>query len=1309
MILGSAAIARTALVLAIAGAAAQAHGAPAPAGPFEVEAAAARAELEARRGKPEAVASLAALLALEDDLPPGALEPALQRAAAPGSDPLVAAQATFHLAHLHDEAGDSDGARAARAALGLFTRFAVLGPFGDGRAGFSQAFPPEAEAAAPDSARVYHGKLGDVRWRTSEGLVREGALVLDGMLRPDTQATAYVVAFAQSPRAQDVALRLGTAGPVKVWVNGTLVLARDLVRAAAFDQDAAPARLRAGWNRVVVKTTVTDEPWRLYLRATDPAGHALALGDGGLPAGAKPPPGVSSRPEGAKVAAGDRAGKPARPVRTLEAELRRRATAAAAARPNDESGGAAAAQAWLDLGRYLAWAGPGDRDARDAQAALEAARARRPSVEALRLLADVARDEDERRRALDAALALTGEGTPPPATPDAAASPASAARALVLARLGDTARAQRRDAVALARWREALAADPGCWPAALALADEEQSAGLPLVALARVEALPEATRAVPRVRRQWARLLDAAGRTRAADQLLEGLATARQTDVELLHELATRARNRGDARAFVARLEEAARLRPDLPSLSIDLSRALEGAGEGARAREVLLALAGRLPDDAGVLAHLGKLLHRQGRRDEALARLRVALALRPQDPELRRYLERAERPPGDAEAPGEDLARKHAADARAVIEEAARHPTAEPGDAVVLLDRRVVRVHGNGLAQTFAQRIVAIRTEHGAEENKELDVRYTPGNEDVEIRQARVYRAGAPGGALEVLEAAERDDVDLSEPWYGLYYDNRAEVVRFDGLRAGDVLELQYVIEDVSAENQMADYFGDLQTLAETVPKRLWEYTLIAPKTRPIYSNTPRVPGLARSVAESGNDRVYAFSARDVAAVDAEPAMPGTAEIAPYLHVSTYASWDEVGAWYWRLVEEQLAPDDELRRAARAVVKPKDDDRARVRAIHELVVTGTRYVGLEFGIHGFKPYRVTQVLERRFGDCKDKASLLVAMLREVGVEADLVLLRTRRLGLLDREPASLAPFDHAIAYVPKLDLYIDGTAEFSGTGELPNQDQGVMVLRVGPRGTRYTETPVLPSSENRVERRWRVNLAASGDGRVEEDLRIRGQAAADWREHYQTPGERRERYGRVWEERSPGARLLALEMPGIEDREAPVVVRSSAEVARLGLPAVEGGPGLPAAEGGLALPAVEGSPGLSAAGGRGLTLPVAVREADFARTYARLSTRKQDLVLAYPWQHDEEIVYRLPAGWSLRGGPSKKEVASAFGKLTVEVTSEPGGLVRVHTFLDVTRFRIPAGEYAAFRAFLGDIDSAFAERVSVGPEGGAS
>src|SRR5450432_2636361 len=318
MLVGAAGRARTAFGVALV--ATPAAGAePSPRGPFEAELREATARLEALRGRPEAIAPLAALLALEDSLAPRALEPALRRAAGPESQPLVAAQATFHLAHLLDDAGDAEGARAARGALGLLSRYAVVGPFGEGRSGFAQAFPPEAEAAAPEAGRTYHGRLGDVAWRAGDALVRDGALILDGMLRPDTQGTAYVVAFARSARAADVALRLGSPGPTKIWVNGAVVYARDVVRTPTFDQDAAPARLRAGWNRIVVKTTVTDGSWRLYLRVTDAAGHALALGDGALAAGET----IAANPK----APGGKATRP-RTVETLEAALRARASRA---------------------------------------------------------------------------------------------------------------------------------------------------------------------------------------------------------------------------------------------------------------------------------------------------------------------------------------------------------------------------------------------------------------------------------------------------------------------------------------------------------------------------------------------------------------------------------------------------------------------------------------------------------------------------------------------------------------------------------------------------------------------------------------------------------------------------------------------------------------------------------------------------------------------------------------------------------------------------------------------------------------------
>jgi len=1219
--------------------------------------------LKALAGRAEQVGPLLALEELADLLPPGALEAPFRAIVDdPGADPLVAARARDWLARRAEATGDEAAAEEWRRPLGLLSRFSVVGPFGDGRASHGVVFPPEKESGLPDPRVAYPGKERDVSWRAADEGVYRGRVHLDALLRPDSDAAAYLLTFVRVPRAADAALRLGTPGPVKVWCNGALVHAADRARAARFDQDAVGLRLRAGWNRILIKTVVTQGAWQLFARLTGPDGRPLPFETARSQEGPQPP----------------RAAAPAVRVRDLEVLLRAAAGRAGAAGD--------AASAWLDLGRYLLAVDPADHDARAPAQAFEASARARPGVPALLGLSLSAREDDERRRALERALPLaTNDGD----------------RARVLTALGDVARDQHRASAAVERWRAALAASATFWPAAMALAAEEQTVGLPAAALARVEALPAPVRALPAVRRAHARLLFALDRPDEAARELEAVLTTARDDVELWRELAAHAWDRGDRAQASRQLGRAAELRPDLPSLTVDWARQREADGDLTGARKVLEQASARLPHEFTLQAELAKLLDRHGRLTEALPWLRGGLSLRPQDVELRRYTDAAEARARSADEPAgapthgarDDLAKAFAASVPQLIAAEAARPRARTEDgeadpAVVLLDRRAVRVHPNGLAETFSQRVTAVRTDAGARDNKEFYVRYTPGSEEVEIREARVYRPDGHGG-WEVLQSTGRDDEDLSEPWYGLYYDFRAQVVRFEGLRAGDVVDVEYVVSDVSRENQLAGYFGDLEFVGESLPKRRWEYTLLGPRDRPFYFARPALDSLTESAGEEHGEKIYRFAATDIPRVEAEPAMPGLGESSPYLHVSTYRSWEEVGAWYWRLIEEQLVPDDNIRRAAAAALKaagPSELD--KVRALHALVVGGTRYVGLEFGIHGFKPYKVSQVLSRRFGDCKDKAALLVVMLREAGIDAEMVLLRTKRGGRLATLPASLAIFDHAIAFIPKLNLYLDGTAEFSGMDELPGQDQGVMVLRVGPRGSHLDQTPVLPAARNRAARRWEVALNADGSADVREKLTLTGQAAPEWREHYQTKGERADRYGKALSARNPGAQLLSVEMPGIEDRNRPVTVLSHATI-----------------------------PGLAEeTADRALRLTLGTHEVDLARTYARLSQRKSPLVLGYPWQHDEQIVYQFPPRFEVTHLPASRRIDSPFGHFDLQVRQQratanhrekdgtESTTVVVTGDLDVERDRVSAAEYPAFRRFLAEVDAAMAERITAVP-----
>src|SRR5262252_2028953 len=667
---------RAATALVVCAVAVIGGGAARAASPYDELLASESARLAAHAAQPEAAGALAALAALDEDVDPAALEAAVRGAVVKGAQPLVAAQASALLAQLLDQRGETREASALRASLGLLSHHFVIGPFGEGRASLNTTFPPEQEAAAPALGKTYPGKSHDVGWRVADAGMRDGVLYLDGLLRPADQGVAYVVTFVRSDRERPAALRLGSPGPIKVWVNGAAVFTHDVVRPAALDQDAVGIWLSRGWNRILIKTVISDGAWRLYARVTDPAGVSLGLAND---VGAPPAAGALAR----------RVSRPLPKVDALDALLERRARRLGA------GGGAA----WADLARLLAWTTPRDRDDRAANAAFaQAFKLLSPKdldpglAPALRLAAaEATDDDDERRRVLEQAL----EARPPPAW-----------RALLLARLGVTARAARRDATAMEAWREALSVDPACWTASLAIAQEEADAGLPLTAVTRLEALPARSRSLPRVRRAAVRLYEAAGRQREADRVLADLAHDRRRDSDLMHQLSIRARRRGDGDEARTRLAAVAVLRPDLPSLEIELARLFEGAGDTQRALATLRELAARLPDEPAALVALGKLLHRAGKVDEALTPLRTALALRPQDPDLKRYVDGLAAGDHEMGVPDE-LARRFADDALTLVPASAQAtPDPTGSGAIVLLDRRVVRVHKNGLSRTFAQRV---------------------------------------------------------------------------------------------------------------------------------------------------------------------------------------------------------------------------------------------------------------------------------------------------------------------------------------------------------------------------------------------------------------------------------------------------------------------------------------------------------------------------------------------------------------------------------------------------------------------------
>ncbi len=173
----------------------------------------------------------------------------------------------------------------------------------------------------------------------------------------------------------------------------------------------------------------------------------------------------------------------------------------------------------------------------------------------------------------------------------------------------------------------------------------------------------------------------------------------------------------------------------------------------------------------------------------------------------------------------------------------------------------------------------------------------------------------------------------------------------------------------------------------------------------------------------------------RDIAAQPFEALSPGASVSGPYLHVSTIGSMEEFGRWYSGLLEPALKLDENLRAMAAQILQRNLSTQGKVQAVYESVQRSTKYVAFEFGVHSYQPYPLATVERRGFGDCKDKAAMIVALLRAVGVPAEFAMVRTRSAGAVDPDAYSVQLFNHAVAYVPELNLYLDGTAEYAAPG----------------------------------------------------------------------------------------------------------------------------------------------------------------------------------------------------------------------------------------------------------------------------------
>lgn len=1127
--------------------------------------------------------------------------------------------------------GDLPGSRASIASLGFIDKWLILGPFdNEGKSGLLREELPERERRDAFENKAYPGKERAVRYRPLPPVFNNGWVDFSSLLRPQENicafATTYVTALPKTPSPRQVSLYAGSSGALRVYWNGEEVLRDEKYRALDADRFATTVTLKAGWNRILVKVCGDEDAPIFSLRIGKPDGSPdLALSvdaDGAHGSEALPEPQV----KGAKA---PRALEMRGPIPDFEKRI--------------VGKDAASLEAYA---RYLQMTQSDDPAEHRARDLATKAAEKTPTIPRLLLAGELAENRNQRGAWIEKAEKLLTPAT------------SKDERIAVLLARGSHARGGPNWRDGIPYYDRVLALDPDNLPATLTRVELYGEAGLRETALTVVEhALMRHPRSVSLLR-EYTTQLRGAGRIREAGEAMDRYAQLRMDDPSFVRTNLELALARRDEPEVLRWAERLVALAPDSAQSLVTAARAHISLGRRAEGIALYKRALELATDDTDTMRALAEVYAVGGNKDEQLRLLNRVLELKPQDKDVREYLAHA------------TTAKPKADEGYAISKDTFLAWRNRPSDGQArrtLVDLQVTSVFANGLASRFHQVVFQPMTDAAAAEGREYAFGYEADAQTVQLRGARIYRKTG-----QVEEATEMGETDSDDPGMAMYSSSRVAYVHFPRLFPGDVVEVLYRIEDVAERNVFADYFGEVRYLQGRDAIFHADYVLITPKTRQLFTNKPNLANLKSSVTEKGDERIYRYTATDVPSLQGEPLQPPGSELFAHVHVSTYKSWDDMARWYWGLVKDQFVADDEVRRRALEITKGLTTDAAKVRAVYGFVVQKTRYVALEFGIHGYKPYRCAQIFARGFGDCKDKATLIVTMLKELGIPATIVIVRTRHKGDFESEPASLAPFDHAIAYVPSLNLYLDGTAEYTGSTELPQMDRGALAVQVNEGKPKLVHLPDPPASESVLSLRTEATLGDGGSAAIDWTARVTGVHAAGFRQRYHAASAQKTRITEDLSAAIPGFDPDAVDTGDLENIEEPVKLHTRGK-----------------------------AKSFARKDGDRYSVPVGPKD-HFVRDYAALGTRKRDLWLPARTTTDDEWIVKLPAGAKVLEAPKAASGQSPYGAYTVTVENN-GGSLRVRTHVAFDKTRISAAEYPAFRTYCEEVDRALGQRLVYG------
>ncbi|MFA5793456.1 MAG: DUF3857 domain-containing protein [Candidatus Brocadiia bacterium] len=1172
--------------------------------------------------------------------------------------------------------GELDKAKTNIDTLGFVPEYVFIGPFeNEEETGFNTEYDVEKEL---DFDKTYTGKQGQNKWFNVPSAPVWGWVDMSAMFRLNEDVLSYALVFVNSPQEQDALIKFGSDGAAKLWLNDNIIVTSDCYRGLYLDQDTPAVRLSQGWNKILVKVCQKAGPWRFMLRLTSPTGQALA----GL--------NYAAKPDQIKELLSKT------PVQPLKSQLQPiTATCIFSyfeSKLNDNADDAVSMRRLAMLYDVKKALDENDRKDRDLlKRALE--------LDGNDVLTHIAfthaePDRNKRLESYNAALKLAADSalvyyefsrsyTTDPSFFKGLGFDWSDYFEELMANAeegGDSdsdsgydsgksiRRAQKHtlspkrmpfplESKEIELLQKALELKPGFHKARIALAKAYQRRSDQIwqkeaesIYSGLLKDMPENMDLQESVFYTKSRL--PAERIEFCQSQLKQDFTYNKARYGLIGLY----RQIGDYKTALELCFEMLKINPYNYKVYNTTAAIYKSVDDWENATHSLLNALAIAPENTSLLKLLADYYLYQGQTKLAIAELEDALKIKPQLKEVEKhlkYLKSSEKEKDFWDGYEEKIA-AYLEKAKSAVQ------TDEKESARWILYNQIIRVKSNGTSSTFVQQVIKIFDDNGRNDYGYVSafprrLEYYPSTKS-EVKQAKVYRKQA--GSDEYMEIE------------GQYQEN-SSYAAFPRLEVGDIITFECQIDEVG-EGRYRDYFGLMCSLQNRdEPVETSKLTLISPKNKPVYHEAVRCANAKPEETEKTEQGliVRTWTENNIPQIKNEPLRPADFEIWPYIHFSTFKTWDEVAEWFWGLAKDQLETSPELKAAVKKAVENLTDDRSKIRAVYQLMVSAIRYEEVSLESHYFKPFKASDTFARKYGDCKDTAILLIAMLKEVGIQADPVLIRATptEIGVVNTDLPSMKIFNHAIAHLYKedgSDFFLDGTARYCGAEEMPYMDQGAVAFVVSPTGkSKCLVTKFAPSASNLTQADYTVEIYPNRDASWQEHTVIRGQIAPLYRQGFQDGTKQKLIYEQIYNQVFKGTTISSVEFSDLTDYNQPVEVKASLKISDFARKEEEKMIFRP------------------------IPLPTKLYGADLS-DITSAETRYYDMIMYFLVADKTSFTYKIPEGYVVGSMPESVSLENDYAKYACTYSKIDDRQLRVEVEFDLKSVRIPKDKYAEFRDF---------------------